>query len=371
MKNQSTGINSAVFKSLETLRIAAAVAVVLAHSGEFNIPLLHPFLGGSVFLGSLGVDVFFVISGFVMGIATTKSGTGVQNAISFVISRLLRLFPLYALVTVAAAAYLVANGKPLELSQLFQSLIFLPTSGPSFFLDPLVGMGWTLRFEMYFYLLVSVGIAFDRKILVPMVGVGASFIAWIWNGFYFGAPLVLEFMVGFLLSIYKASIIDEVRVRLGYVPFLVGMFASLGLLLLVSTGHDWGESDHAMYSQIPRLWIVYEWGEIPRVVAWGGPAALLVYFCLGLEENFDWKLSFLGKYTYAVYLLQFFVLPIAVKLNKFKWMPDIVAFGIGAILLAVGSVISLRFIEMPALKLRNRFSSRRSSLLKSSPRSIV
>jgi len=338
MDTKRTAPRPSTLKSLEALRILAAVAVVLAHSSAFHIPVLQPFIGASLFLGAYGVDIFFVISGFVMGVATLKTGSGTRDAWDFIYSRLLRLVPLYTLVTLAAAVYFKIIGRPWEWPHLLESLVFLPTWGQDRVLDPLVAMGWTLRFEMYFYLLVAAGIALNRKLLVPVGGIALSFAAWLATGWYFGAPLVFEFIVGFLLCVYRERLVDGPRARLGAAPFLAGLAVSVGLLLLGATGHDFGGASHGLYSQAPRLWIVYTWGELPRILAWGVPASLVVYCCLALERDLKWRLA----------------LPVAEKLNKFSWMPSVVAFAIGWCIMGVAAVLSLRFIEQPFLKLRGR-----------------
>jgi exopolysaccharide production protein ExoZ len=351
------------FKSLETLRIAAAVAVVLAHSSQFAIPYLQPFLGGTVFLGAIGVDIFFVVSGFVMACAALKSPPGPAAAGTFMASRLLRLFPLYACITLLAVGYLLAKGRPVDPWHVFTSLFFLPTTGPAGVEDPIVAMGWTLRFEMYFYLLVAAGIAVNRKIAVPVLAVLASVGAWMAYGFYFGAPLVLEFIAGFMLGMFRQPLLDAIRARAGRTVFLAGLVAACAVVLAASTGHDFGADNHGMYSAVPRLWIVYAGAELPRVVVWGVPAVLLVYACLGLERDLAWRLAPLGKFTFSVYMLQFFALLIAGRLNKLPWMPDLLAFAIGAILLGAGSVATYHWIEMPAIKLRHRLGRRRATTL--------
>lgn len=356
MSNPISNTSSATLKSLETLRIAAAIAVVFAHSIAFEIPFLKPFLGGSYFVGSIGVDIFFVISGFVMGVAAFRSGSGVQAAKSFILSRLLRLFPLYALLTSLASAYLIARGVKIEIGHFLQSIFFLPTFSGDQALDPIMAMGWTLRFEMYFYLLVAGGIAANRKILVPVAGILASFGFWLISGFYYGAPLVLEFIAGYLLNAHRGTLLDGIRARFGSRVFVVGLLLSVALLLAAATGKDWGDAGHGIYGMIPRLWITYAEFELPRVIAWGIPAVAVIYFCIGLESDLKWRTALLGKYTYSVYLVQFFVLPIVMRVDNIRWMPDVGVFVCEAVLIAVGSVLAFRLIESPALKLRRHFA---------------
>lgn len=342
-------------QSLEALRIIAAVAVVLAHSGYLTIPFLQSFLGGSVFLGSIGVDIFFVISGFVMGISSGKAGSGLAAAKSFVIGRFLRLFPLYILCTLGAAAVQIAIHKPVDPAYLIQSIALLPTSDGQHFTDPVLFLGWTLRFEFYFYLLVAAGIAVNRKVALPVAGILVSFAAWAWFGYYYGAPLVLEFIAGFLLSILHKALIDDVRQSVGRKPLLAGLAVSVALVLLASTGHDWGGMDRGVYTAFDKLWIVYGDTEMPRIIVWGVPSLLLVWSCLCLEHDLRWRLAPLGKYTYSVYLLQFFVFIACAKLHKMGILPDLLTFLVQLVLLAVLSYASFHYVEEPLFKLRHRF----------------
>jgi peptidoglycan/LPS O-acetylase OafA/YrhL len=147
-----------------------------------------------------------------------------------------------------------------------------------------------------------------------------------------------------------------VRARLGLAPFLAGLAIALALMLAASTGHDFGETAQSYPGAVPRMWIVYPFAEIPRIVAWGIPAGLLVYCCLGLEHDLRWRAARFGRYTYSVYLLQYFVLLFADKLNVQPWMPDWLALAIGAVVLAACSVLSFRYVELSALALRKRIA---------------
>jgi hypothetical protein len=84
-------------QSIESLRILAALLVVCAHLPPYTIPVLGQFLGANRFLGSIGVDLFFVISGVVIGLSTVRAATGTAGRPlrSFLVARIFRIFPLY------------------------------------------------------------------------------------------------------------------------------------------------------------------------------------------------------------------------------------------------------------------------------------
>src|SRR4051812_31525210 len=84
-------------RSLETLRIIAAVLVVTAHLPPTNIPVLKWFVGDGLFLGSIGVDLFFVISGVVIGLSVLRAVDAAPTKstfTTFVVSRVFRIYPL-------------------------------------------------------------------------------------------------------------------------------------------------------------------------------------------------------------------------------------------------------------------------------------
>ncbi|NLR74200.1 acyltransferase family protein [Leeia aquatica] len=333
--------------SLEALRFVAAALVILAHSGGFPIPVVSMFLGGGIFLGSIGVDIFFVISGFVMYLSACNTTKGKGGSIAFIVARLLRILPLYAIVTVAwGIKVAIYDGKSLNIFYVLQSLLLLPTTES---IDPLVTLGWTLRYEMFFYMLVTIGIHFNRLILIPTLGIILSFIAWLIWGFYYGAPIAIEFIAGYGLAHYYTSHETSNPRSQRIVNF--GLVISACLMFLAATGNDWGYVD-TNHSFIPRMWIVYENGiTIPRPIAWGIPAVLLIYFSVQKENRWHWKLAALGKYTYSIYLLQTFSNPLAKKLTHY--MPDLVALTSGFLILFAASFLSHHLFERRIMRLKN------------------
>jgi len=133
--------------NLQALRAYAAANVVFIH-------LLQIFGVASLF-GLYGVDLFFVLSGFIMaGIAMTAPS-------AFLTRRLIRIVPLYWICTMGV--YAVALLKPqllhttqADMANLAKSLFFVPYRKESGAMQPLLFLGWTLNYEIYFYLICSV-----------------------------------------------------------------------------------------------------------------------------------------------------------------------------------------------------------------------
>jgi len=124
--------------SIQVLRAIAAIGVVLVHAGiDFNY-WGHASINWHL-RGAAGVDLFFVISGFVMVyISKPHFGQG-DTWMTFILRRIIRIVPLYWLVT---TFYAFSGGHPLH--QIISSYLFIPDVEGA---PPLLAQGWTLRYE--------------------------------------------------------------------------------------------------------------------------------------------------------------------------------------------------------------------------------
>lgn len=141
--------------SIQCLRALAVLMVVIAHAFSHQIGVTNKFV---VLGGQFGVQLFFVISGFIM---VYISGNGPFSAASFLLRRAVRIVPLYWIFTsLAAVAALALPGlfktTVVTLPHYIESMLFLvheaPGRGGS---SPLLSQGWTLNYEAYFYVLFA------------------------------------------------------------------------------------------------------------------------------------------------------------------------------------------------------------------------
>ncbi|WP_193336536.1 acyltransferase family protein [Devosia beringensis] len=139
------------FLTIQYLRGLAAMLVLASHA------LLYPLVGehlGYGRLGWLGVILFFVISGFIMVVVTGEERFSARD---FLRRRFIRVVPLYWIATLLAAALAFAAPQLFKTTvydgtQLLLSLLFIPFYNPaSGGLHPLYKLGWTLNYEMFFY----------------------------------------------------------------------------------------------------------------------------------------------------------------------------------------------------------------------------
>lgn len=195
---------------IQYLRGVAALMVVWFHSVG-QIPAVSAMFPAT--FGNSGVDLFFVISGFIM--VVTTSGPGV-TAREFIRRRIVRVVPLYWLLTlvmVAAALALPSLFRTLVVAPktLVESLLFIPHFSASFPSKawPLLVPGWTLNFEMFFYLVFAVSLLLPRRIQLPVFV--TAFVALVATGLLLGPfasapaqvytdPIMLEFVAGALLG---------------------------------------------------------------------------------------------------------------------------------------------------------------------------
>jgi peptidoglycan/LPS O-acetylase OafA/YrhL len=334
---------------VQVLRAVAALAVTFHHT-QFDAGLLAQAAGltftPSEFLPwPAGVDLFFVISGFIMVHASGRlfGEAGARSA--FLTRRIARIVPLYWGVTtlylcVALVAPAVLNSAVLKPWPVLASYLFIPFVHPDGLVQPLYSLGWTLNYEMAFYGLFALVIALPRRqavlILIAMLtllSIGGALLAMPQPFDFWTDSIILEFAFGLLLGQLWAE-----GVRLGR-PARGGLvLLGLGLLML-----DLEASD------------------VPRFIAWGVPAAFFVAAAtlgreaFGREKNEEGAVvrmvAALGDASYALYLIHPFVIRgVRLVLTKAGLADDLGAWGyVGVVLLGAvaAAVLVYRFVERP------------------------
>ncbi|MBA3897949.1 MAG: acyltransferase, partial [Sphingomonadaceae bacterium] len=161
----------------------------------FHAPLIH--------VGSFGVDIFFVLSGFIIAHVTARDPRG------FAAKRLIRVLPLYWLATLAvfaaarAAPALFAATDPSWLN-LARSLLFIPYARPDGVVQPLLFLGWTLNYELLFYAIFALALAVGGTraslvavaLLVALTMVGLAIPPDLTALHFWTRPILLEFALG-------------------------------------------------------------------------------------------------------------------------------------------------------------------------------
>jgi exopolysaccharide production protein ExoZ len=113
--------------------------------------------------GASGVDIFFVISGFVMA-HTTRDST---DAVTFFRKRIARIVPLYWI----ALLWTARHALPSPDADLLKDFFFVPHWSTEFpnSVNPILRQGFTLNYEMFFYALFALAMIFGRKRVVVLL----------------------------------------------------------------------------------------------------------------------------------------------------------------------------------------------------------
>jgi len=227
-------------EALQALRALAALMVVLDHSilnliDKDMLPAtLEPF---AFRCGAAGVYIFFVISGFIMAFTSRHDG-GADNAVAFFLRRVWRVVPLYWLATAIYALRLVVGSEPPSLGEMLQSLFFIPYFDQNQIYYPVLGPGWTLNFEMYFYLVFAFSLLLPRALGIAAVAVlfgGSVWLGWFtgWQDrtsgvflAFFTDPIIAYFLLGIGVHLVAG------RLRLSRGPILAGLAIATALGLL-------------------------------------------------------------------------------------------------------------------------------------------
>ncbi len=180
------------------MRAAAALCVVVFHQFQYIIPATQ--------LGRYGVDLFFIISGFI--IVALTDGRKITPA-GFFLNRVIRVVPLYFIATAVTLALAVVHIYVPHLvtsnaSHVFKSVIFFPDFDKENRIYPALYLGWTLNYEMFFYALFALFLIFTPsvRILFLMATLVALSAAGGLNNFQSAAaltytdPRILEFGTG-------------------------------------------------------------------------------------------------------------------------------------------------------------------------------
>lgn len=334
---------SAQIAGIQLLRALAALLVVWVHAREqFGwLPEVVPS-----FLGAYGVDLFFVISGFIMVVSTQGKQ---MSPTAFWTRRLLRIVPLYwmstlFLLAVALTAPQLVKTVTVHWPHVIGSLFFIPVGSPSLQgkMFPLLVPGWSLNYEMAFYLLFGLALLLPprRRTTAMAVVLGSASVYW-WlvrpdgiTGFYCN-PIILTFAMGmFIGEIYSRHALPASAIRCA--GLLLMALALLAITVFVPPPH--------------------------RVLSAGLPAAFLVMAALSASTLVRWPslLVKLGDASYSLYLSHVFVLA-AVRAATAPLMKQEghALLGWSFMLLAVtASIVAghvlYRLIELPTTRRLNR-----------------
>jgi exopolysaccharide production protein ExoZ len=345
--------------AIQGLRGLAAIFVVMSHAVySLNVKADQGRAVGGIIeaLGHMGVLIFFAISGFIMVLTTRRHFGRSRASIIFFTKRIIRIVPLYWATTIIYALKLAFDGRAPSFLNYVQSLFFVPYRDFLGDFRPIYGLGWSLNYEIVFYVIFGV------SLLLPYRrGVALTFAALIALGItrsllpegtmsalpqmvqFWCDPIVMFFLAGMMVGHLHATI----PLKSLHIPTSIAFAVSA----VVCGGAIWAAS-------------IWPEGYTAAFLAWSacGLAVALCAFArspakLGLSGRL---LSALGDSSYSLYLTHSFVLgPLARILGPLFLFHDMgrAAFVVVATLLCV-SVGWLCFIwfERPLLRVIRQHS---------------
>lgn len=316
------------FNSIQALRGFTALFVALEHVRFLNC-------------GAFGVDIFFIISGFMAMFATHK------DTKHFMKKRLIRIYPLYALVTlgtfflllIAPGLFHLTEANPIYLAK---SLCFIPFEISPGIIQPLVRVGWTINYEMLFYLLFFISFRISHKyrglicsaLLGILVHLGHILPVESTGLCFYGDFIQLEFVLG-ILTYYIVRKLYHICEDKSFTPLLsyLSMSVVLGLFLFL-----------AITKQQTDI------SGMGRVLFWGLPALIIVLctFVMNLGIHMPKFMVSLGNISFSIYLLHYYPLMfIDRKIYSFEsYNPIGMGFVVcGLLLVILLSSLSYIFVE--------------------------
>ena len=326
IKNTYTGI--------QALRFVAAMLVVLAHSTAMVNERMHL----DMFkwrAGWSGVDIFFVISGFVMAISSRTLLQRANGWKIFITRRLIRIVPLYWVATTLKLATIIALpalalDSPLDLWNTIASYLFIPTfDDKSLLAAPLLKVGWTLNYEMLFYAIFTMALflgksplKFTAAIFAIAVAINLFSTPSVAYTYGFLEPILMEFVMGMLVA--------KLCMRVNNMNANV----STGLNTGLSTGTHRGATNFidtllqyisttkvgaiiGALALVISFTIMFHYAEQPmwwRWAYWGLPSMIIVTVVAlaepALRKVMPKILATLGDSSYSLYLFHTFTVPL-------------------------------------------------------------
>jgi peptidoglycan/LPS O-acetylase OafA/YrhL len=320
--------------TLEALRGIAAMLVVMYHLQDiFQARAgIIPF-AGIFHAGNRGVDLFFVLSGFIIATAHAHDIGVPGRTAAYLYKRACRVYPsVWILTTLAAVTYASSfggSGKAgkLEFWHVAASALLVPQRETA-----LVNVTWTLTYEVFFYGLFALLIARRRigvTLLVVWQGGAALAAAGLfhpgeWLAGHYLEPVCLEFGIGMACARLVAQ--GSVRMRCAWLQF--------GLLALGAGLFAGGLAYEAFHAPLGIKWA--------QVLVYGTGAGAMIVGLTLLERaarvSAPAPLVWLGGISYALYLVHYSVITLAAAtLLRLRWVPLNGVVLVGCVLLGVAA----------------------------------
>ena len=348
--------------NIQILRACAALMIVIYHCGIETGRLSGAAGGGKLFdevpWGS-GVPLFFAISGFIMVVTSARAFGSWSAALDFMRRRLIRIVPLYWLVTTFALVGILvmpslSKAPPGDPLYVVASYLFWPYMRLTGDIRPLATPGWTLNLEMLFYVVFAASLLFRRRVGLSLLFASlgllvAARVSGLLPGValnFWGDPIILGFLLGAAVGIAYVN-----GLRLSGLSAV--MLTAIGFAIIFLSWIPSGAED-----------------TLARRLAEAAPATLvLIAVALGPQINEARKLwrpaLLIGDASYSLYLVQEFLL----RLQSLGWhkapttvLPLWMFIPVGIALTLLVSLTMYRYFEKPVTVWLNGIGKRKARL---------
>jgi peptidoglycan/LPS O-acetylase OafA/YrhL len=349
--------------SIQFLRAVAALLVVYDHSllvqMDYGTSWQQNFMHINKF-GCIGVDLFFVISGFIITLVANKY-IGVYQGTHFLAKRFWRINPVYYILSLVlvpvfflSPGYNPLSGGKLTIHSIFDSLFILPTGSNLSTYTPLLKLGWALSFQWLFYLLFFLLIV--CKVRHKAFSLSGTIALLVVSGYIFQPhdlrlefitnPILLEFLLGCIIS-YIYLTVKQIPADVGFICLLIGVASYIYLVIKGFGIVGYFEGTLNGYLSLNRF------------LFWGIPSSLIVAGCVILEKNGLlvrlWNNHFFllcGNASYSIYLAHTIVLSLLMLLYKKTgfFLPADLMIWLQIVIAVTVSIFFYKLVEKPLLQ---------------------
>lgn len=327
-----------MLNSIQTLRALAAWLVVFHHYMQVahKFKLTDPISVALFKYGAIGVDLFFVISGFVIYLSASGKN---QSPKIFAMHRIARIAPAYWLFTLITAAVLIYAPGVMALTLyepmfLIKSLLFIPAQNPSgigFF--PIITVGWTLNYEMAFYAIFFLSLYLPKNLRILTIAAGVLLLCTTLPKLggdlvFFNNKIVYEFLLGiFIAYAYQKGLIQKIPTTIAALMTAVAIWQ---IIRLGAVTHDPFES--------------------------GLPCAAILIAAVSQERYFSriGLMRRLGDWSYSTYLCHILVMCVMLKIQQTFNLDDWTTLTLIVIAIGIISCASFTLIEKPLSSLARK-----------------
>ncbi|MEZ9768236.1 acyltransferase family protein [Vibrio breoganii] len=311
-------MNGSAVNKIENVQILRGVAVLLVlvyHLKAVNDKYFSSISLPNFFeMGSGGVDLFFVISGFIIIYITRNGISGNKGAIHFLLKRAVRVYPVYWVYSLSVLIVYLVQPSLVNSSQggevdLIRSFLLIPHDTL-----PLLMVGWSLSYEIYFYILIFL-----------------AMLLFSWDKYkYYFAIISLLVWGRVILSGGEGDVSESFFLSLFIIEFVLGAF--LGFLYVE---HANGKISVTivvliiyLISAIVLIYNLYPYASnFKRVIYYGIPSFILLFYALFFKSIVPTLigivLRYIGNWSYSIYLSHILVINVVGLLSKYLLPTDI------------------------------------------------